>query len=262
MGKQYLNGVLYDTGEIIKFSPEIYSFEEREVGVWTDGKPLYQKTIDCGTLPNATTKTIPHGISNLDFVSYYLGTAYNGTQYFVVPFVNNDIIGSQVCFYVTATDIILRTSVDRSAFTRTLVTLQYTKTTDTPGSGHYTTNGGEAHHYSTEEQVIGTWVDGKTLYEKTYVFNNVANAAKNSLGTLTTFDSTWVIRSIDGYAAENDSNGHKNIFVNSEGYTTGNGAFFNVIVNSSNVLRYNLQNRDNLYTSTVYVTVKYTKTTD
>lgn len=24
------------------------------------------------------------------------------------------------------------------------------------------------HHYSTDEQVVGTWIDGSTLYEKTY----------------------------------------------------------------------------------------------
>lgn len=28
-------------------------------------------------------------------------------------------------------------------------------------------------HYSTDEQVIGTWIDGKTLYQKTYSFSDV-----------------------------------------------------------------------------------------
>ena len=44
------DGILYcikDTGivEGDKYAPVIYSLEEREIGVWTDGKPLYQKTI-------------------------------------------------------------------------------------------------------------------------------------------------------------------------------------------------------------------------
>lgn len=32
--------------------------------------------------------------------------------------------------------------------------------------------GGEdsQHHYSTDEQVVGTWIDGSTLYEKTFEF--------------------------------------------------------------------------------------------
>lgn len=29
---------------------------------------------------------------------------------------------------------------------------------------------GSGHNYSTTEQVVGTWIDGSTLYEKTFVF--------------------------------------------------------------------------------------------
>jgi hypothetical protein len=54
------------------------------------------------------------------------------------------------------------------------VTVQYTKTTDTAGSGQWTPQGVPAHHYSTDEQVVGTWIDGSTIYEKTLVLNNVA----------------------------------------------------------------------------------------
>jgi len=32
-------------------------------------------------------------------------------------------------------------------------------------------NGGIGHNYSTTEHVIGTWIDGKPLYEKTFVAN-------------------------------------------------------------------------------------------
>lgn len=33
-----------------------------------------------------------------------------------------------------------------------------------------TSGGSYAHHYSTTEQVVGTWIDGKPIYEKTYEF--------------------------------------------------------------------------------------------
>ncbi len=49
------------------------------------------------------------------------------------------------------------------------ITIQYTKTTDVAGSGNWNTDGVPTVHYSTSEQVIGTWIDGKPLYEKTYV---------------------------------------------------------------------------------------------
>ena len=37
------------SGGINYITPECYSTEEREVGCWTDGKPLYQKTWDFGS---------------------------------------------------------------------------------------------------------------------------------------------------------------------------------------------------------------------
>ena len=48
-----------------------------------------------------------------------------------------------------------------------LATVQYTKTTDVAGSGDYNTYGVPTHHYSTSEQVIGTWTNGKPCYEIT-----------------------------------------------------------------------------------------------
>ena len=38
-------------------------------------------------------------------------------------------------------------------------------TTDQGGGG------GSSHTYSTTEQVVGTWIDGKPVYEKTYALN-------------------------------------------------------------------------------------------
>ena len=42
------------------------------------------------------------------------------------------------------------------------------------------------HHYSTEEQVIGTWIDGSTLYEKTIVETiNLAFSSQTEIIDLT-----------------------------------------------------------------------------
>ena len=163
------------------FPPLIYSDQEREIGVWRDGKPLYQKTIDCGALPNNTTKNINHNISNIDFIvkaeGYALAPNVNSIP---IPFVNNDNSTSQICLITTTSVISLRTSVDRSAFTKSYVTLYYTKTTDTPGSGTWTTQGGYANHYSTTEHVIGTWIDGKPIYEKSYLYENSSGSQSSS----------------------------------------------------------------------------------
>lgn len=46
-----------------------YSTTEQVIGTWIDGKPLYRKVIQLTTLPNNTTKTFAHSISNLEFVA-------------------------------------------------------------------------------------------------------------------------------------------------------------------------------------------------
>lgn len=45
-----------------------YSYEERCVGTWIDGKPLYRKMIDFGTLPNATAKAISINVENVSHI--------------------------------------------------------------------------------------------------------------------------------------------------------------------------------------------------
>ena len=178
------DGILYaikDSAGADGFPPLIYSDEEREVGVWRDGKPLYQKTIDCGALPNNTTKNVNHNISNIDFIVKAEGYALApGVNSIPIPFVNDGGATSQVCLITTNSVISLRTSVDRSAYTKSYVTLYYTKTTDTAGSGTWTTQGGYAHHYSTSEKVIGTWIDGKPIYECTFTNLGLTISTPNS----------------------------------------------------------------------------------
>lgn len=41
-----------------------------------------------------------------------------------------------------------------------------------------------AHNYSTDEQIVGTWIDGSTIYEKTLVFNNKLVTNDNSTSEL------------------------------------------------------------------------------
>lgn len=151
----------------------IYSEEEREVGVWTDGKPLYQKTVNMGTLAAQNYKTVLFsdvGISNLEHVAY-IDIVINDTHN--VNFNRPDNVNTEFYSQLTATGIFLRTY--STAITRAIATIQYTKTTDTAGSGIWTTTGEYAHHYSTDEHIVGTWVDGSTLYEKTIVINNPAS---------------------------------------------------------------------------------------
>ena len=154
-------------------SGDIYSEQERQVGVWTDGKPLYQKTVDCGALPNNTTKTVAHGISDVDRIVELKGTAYSTTNGYTLPLEDIDGgagINSAIRLYANVTNIYLDTKKDQSTYNKTLVTIQYTKTTDVAGSGEYVPSGDKAVHYSTDEEVIGTFM-GETLYRKVFTFS-------------------------------------------------------------------------------------------
>jgi hypothetical protein len=159
-------------------SGDIYSFEERRIGVWVDGKPLYQKTMrftsgwslgNWATLANLSSLNIERlvktdGIFTRSSGGTTIQSSFNGSifpestnsvQYKVSVRYNNN--GNLECLVLTYDDI---TYID--------VTLQYTKTTDVAGSGEYVPSGDKAVHYSANEEVIGTWIDGSTLYRKVF----------------------------------------------------------------------------------------------
>ena len=109
-----------------------YSTEEQVIGEWIDGKPLYQKTIDCGALPNSTVKRINHNIKNIAFVTNFWGVASVADKTRSVFIPADIVVGSNYCITMEyrGANIIITTNYDASGFVLTYVTLQYTKTTD------------------------------------------------------------------------------------------------------------------------------------
>jgi hypothetical protein len=84
--------------------------------------------------------------------------------------------------------------------------MQYTKTTDAPGSGTWTPQGVPAVHYSTDEKVVGTWIDGSTIYEITDEFTSaitinsgawanteISNVNINRIIDITAYSSTGTL---------------------------------------------------------------------
>lgn len=143
------------------FAPVIYSDNERCIGVWRDNKPLYQKTWDISDLSISynswTISTIP--IGDIETIVNVLAVNQNGRAFW------GDAMAS---IEVDATYIGFQTGRNNNVPERyRYVTIQYTKTTDTAGSGDYNTYGVPTVHYSTSEQVIGTYL-GKPLYQITY----------------------------------------------------------------------------------------------
>ena len=113
--------------------PNEYSTTEKIVGSWIDGKPLYQKTISCGALPNNTITRLSHGISNLAKVIDIQGRSESTTSSPAIKGINIPYAGDSstaknpVECWVEPTNLVLRTYMDLSSFTNTYVTIRYTK---------------------------------------------------------------------------------------------------------------------------------------
>ena len=109
-----------------------YSMNEVFTGkYWKDGKKIYSKTIDCGALPNATTKVIAHNIINLArFIKIEIISTTSNNNTVMLPYVSPSSLTAQVGFSVNATNIEIRSASDYRTYEFTDCTLEYTKQTD------------------------------------------------------------------------------------------------------------------------------------
>lgn len=130
--KFYVNGELYVSnaeGENPIAISHNYSTTEQIIGYWIDGKPLYRKVINFGNLPNATSKSVAHNISNLKRVIKMQGYAYSSQSGFdiPIPYTSNGYLISLRC---DDTYVVVTPMTDQTSFDECYITLEYTKTTD------------------------------------------------------------------------------------------------------------------------------------
>jgi hypothetical protein len=202
---KYTDGILYcikDTGivEGEKFAPIIYSLEEREIGVWTDGKPLYQKSYQLSNFTyNDWVDVIDVTTLNVDRCCKITGSIKrNNTNGLYISFdgsyYETDTYMLDIRYYNSNIQYLIKGYND---FSNMIVTLQYTKTTDTPGSGTWGTDGVPMVHYDGNEKVIGTWF-GETLYENVLYFNEPFEFATTNTWTETPFNANSIEEIIMG----------------------------------------------------------------
>lgn len=149
---------------------DLYDTTEKVVGKWTDGRPVYQKTVNFGALPNTTSKSVAHSISNLGIVISSVAFTNDGTNYVPIPATSTNSFSNQVSLTINKTNISIATSSNLSSYS-CYVTLQYTKTTDAANSFKYA----DENDYSTTEHIVGTWIDGKPVYQKTIDCGSLPN---------------------------------------------------------------------------------------
>ena len=113
--------------------PVNYSTDEQLIGTWINGKPLYQKTVDCGTGPQNTYKRVAHNISNIEFIADVKGTAVrlSDAYSYPIPAPSHYNLKYSLQKAVDGTNITLDTGNggDYSSM-QCYITIQYTKTTD------------------------------------------------------------------------------------------------------------------------------------
>lgn len=232
------------------FAPVIYSDTERKIGIWRDNKPLYQKTVHIGALiQDSSWHGVSHGVANLDkcikVEAFCIAT--NGTEFYSIN-LYRPTTSVGVMIYTTASDIYYMNNY-YSEMDDTYVTIWYTKTTDSAGSGDWTTDGVPTVHYDTSEKVIGTWVTGKPLYQKTFnISSSIPQNTTYVVGDITNFD----LVEVHGIALLGTGAGFNMPYYNSANEQCQ-------IWWSSNELK--IYQKGYTVTGAV-VTIRYTKTTD
>lgn len=243
------NGIAYfikdlNNESVQGYPPLIYSDEEREIGVWRDGKPLYQSTYS-GLSITSSTAFHTTGITTSDIETLVNAEECGGAS-------DGRLISFNVDAYI-ATNGTLYSAEYSNGWTVRSITIQYTKTTDTAGSGTWNGQGGLAHHYSTSETVVGTWIDGKPLYEKTitHTTNNVGGQELIDISSLN------INRAYDMSATTENSNG--SVMLN---YFASSSDMFNVYLTNNNTKLSITHFGSWTMEIPVTVTLRYTKTTD
>lgn len=137
---------------------QVWSEEEKVVGVWTDGKPVYQKTIYT-TTPSSTSAAIMATIADFETLVDCFGYIVSSANV-SIPMAPINTSGPACTIYVGSIGNI--TLKPNSSYTNrpATITISYTKTTDTANSVIVC----QPNIYSTSETVIGTWIDNKPIY--------------------------------------------------------------------------------------------------
>lgn len=242
-------------------APIVYSLEEREVGVWIDNKPLYQRTFD----KTSTVLTVHAWNNNIlgtsDIKIIDVNGFLNWSSYPPMLTLSHYRSSSEYVSWslnTTASDINMYPDLGGLGTTiyAGLITIWYTKDSDVPGSGSYGSLGVPMVHYDDTEKVVGTYF-GKTLYEKSY--QNIAGKGQSVDVTLSDLTDIETIFIVPEASASTDDIPFPYVHYNTSNiiggfFTIRNGVPTLSIRRGSDMARLDIGLK--------YLTVRYTKTTD
>ncbi|SFU35677.1 hypothetical protein [Butyrivibrio sp. INlla21] len=159
-----------------KFSKgDMYSTDERMIGQWIDGKPLYQKNLTKTFSNTSGSWTDLETMSGVNIVRFS-GYATDGTQNYSAPYNSGS---AYLEFRYESGKIQYITSDSSWMNNNTLyLTITYTKTADSPISIGNDTD------YSTTEKIVGTWIDGSPIWQKSVQLNSPVSLTRDTFVTL------------------------------------------------------------------------------
>jgi hypothetical protein len=145
------------------------------------------------------------------------------------------------------------------------ITVQYTKTTDSANSFKY----GDPNEYSTTEKIVGTWIDGKPLYQKTISYtcptcSTEGEDAQTSLTSSMLIGTNVNVKRFDSVIVQSNGNVHMLPLTNSAVATVNNaikvvGTKVFTTKSGTSVYLTCINNRGMSNGCTISTTVQYTK---
>ena len=125
------NGALYNIQDAEAQKNLIYSQNEIDTGkIWIDGKKIYRKVINCGTLQGNTLKEIPTNVVNMKEVikitAITTSKAYKLTTQ--IPYIS--VSGRKKIIYVQNNNVYIYIDKVQEEYDECFAFLEYTKTTN------------------------------------------------------------------------------------------------------------------------------------
>lgn len=91
-------------------------------------RQVFRKVINFGALPNAAAKSVAHNIQQPEWIMtrmYATASDLNSEFYIPIPFASTIAVNQNISLECDATDVIITTAVDYSAFDTCFVVLEY-----------------------------------------------------------------------------------------------------------------------------------------
>ena len=234
----------------------LYDTEEKIVGKWIDGKPIYEKVIYVNIV-DRDWHNIQMDVS-IDNVIKLKGILYQGNSYpYFIELQGNTYPNTNeraMLLYKKDENYIrygvLYTQTDLTS-TYLYITIQYTKTTDEENSFNIgmveninlEQNIDFSNIYSTDERIIGSWINGKPIYQKTYFISNTVTLTTSWIQIIQISEDVEFL--LDSIIYDPYYNNNMYLIRYKEGYLEGFAPINTLGINENS-----------------YITIRYTKMTD